>query len=295
MTLGVLRFRLTKAFPGVDSDLIEGWIEDVYNEILAVLPWERTIVHSVLNTVAPYREGTVSMTKGSNAATLTGGVWTTDMTGRAFRVTPRDEFYEFTYGPGSTAGMLDRPYEGPTGTGLPYMIFQTVYPLPVDVRFVPDDAFGSFIPTWTYGPVQRITHSEMRSLGVAFDQSAYGWGPFRWASYMDDNGTPPRIQIQLWPIPTASIGIQMSYYAEAPDLSDTNQVVQAWIRPSALIEGVTARIKRHLLDYNGAREHELLYKSAINLMMGEEAHRIGSVTMRLSDYYTSYRSRRTAR
>ena len=40
-TFGELRFRLSKLVPGVDLDLLDGWIMDRYQEILDVLPWSR--------------------------------------------------------------------------------------------------------------------------------------------------------------------------------------------------------------------------------------------------------------
>ena len=47
MNYGQLKFRLTKAFGGVDADLIEGWIADCYQEILGLLPWSRLDVHAI--------------------------------------------------------------------------------------------------------------------------------------------------------------------------------------------------------------------------------------------------------
>lgn len=292
MNLGTLRFRLSKAFPGVDADLIDGWIGDVYDEILAVLPWSRTAVHSILRTTAPYDTGTVSLVEGSADVILDDGVWSNDMTGRAFRVAPRNEYYEFTYA-SPTTGTLDRPYEGPSAGAAGYSIFQTVYPLPADVRSIEDDAFGTFGAWWTQGPVQRSSRAELRMLGVAFDSSAYGWGPIRWATYMEDSSVPPRQQIEFWPIPTAAIGIPFTYYAEAPAIGeDSSRIMQLWMQPSALIEGTTAKIKRHLQDYAGGREHDAQYQRAVSLMIGEEARRMGGMQMELADYYTSHRRRR---
>ena len=108
LTYGQLKFRLTKQFPGVDLDLIEGWIDDRYAEILGELPWSRQNVQSVLQTVAPYSTGTVTLAAGSNTVSLTGGAFTASMTGMAFRVTGEDDIYGFTY-VDATDGLLDRP------------------------------------------------------------------------------------------------------------------------------------------------------------------------------------------
>lgn len=298
MTLGTLRFRLSKAFPGVDPELIDGWIADVYGDILAVLPWSRTLVHSVLQTTPTYTTGAVSVENGSADVELTGGTWSSEMTGRTFRVTPRDDIYEFTYASPTTA-TLDRPYQGADAAEAGYAIFQTVYPLPADARLVPDDAFGTFGAWWSKGPVERSTRAEIRALGIGFlgaSSSADGWGPFRWATYMDDGSTPPRMQIELYPAPAAGVGIPFTYYAEAPAIGkNTNQILALWMQPSALIEGTTARIKRHLKDYLGANTHETQFQKSISLMIGEEARRIGGVTMTLGSHYTRHRHKRASR
>jgi len=119
MTYGQLKFRLTKQFPGIDSVLLEGWINDRYAEILGELPWSRQNVESMLVTTAPYVSGSAGVATGSTQITLSGGVWAAGMTGMAFRVTGRSEFYEFTFLSTST-GSLDRPYEGPDAAGAGY-------------------------------------------------------------------------------------------------------------------------------------------------------------------------------
>ncbi len=52
MTLGALRLRLSKLAPGVDLELLNGWIQDRYTEILDRLPWQRLEVTAPLATVA---------------------------------------------------------------------------------------------------------------------------------------------------------------------------------------------------------------------------------------------------
>jgi hypothetical protein len=287
MTLGTLKFRLTKMFPGVDADVLNGFIDDRYSEILGVLPWSRTAVHSILQTTAPYSTGTVAVTQGSASVTLTGGTWTSAMTGRAFRVTGRSEFYEFTYASGTT-GTLDRVYEGSTGSGVVYKITQAVYPLPSDCRLLEDDAFSSF----ELGPLQRFSRGE---LNANFPDRTTTGTPEAWATYMEDGSTPPRMQIELYPVPDAAIGIPFTYIAEGAALSGSTQILQAWIQPAALIEGVMAKVKRHLGDYTGANEHEKQAAKALATMIGQEAHGMGPMQMSLDSYFTSHRSQRTNR
>ena len=133
MTYGNLKFRLTKMFPGVDLDIVEGFIADRYAEILGELPWSRLNVEAMLLTAAPYSTGTVAVTQGSTAIVLAGGAWTAAMNGQAFRTVGRSEFYAFTFSD-ATHGALDRPYEGDASTAAGYSLFQHIYPLPADCR-----------------------------------------------------------------------------------------------------------------------------------------------------------------
>lgn len=278
MTYGQLKFRMTQMFPSVSLDLIEGWIGDRYAEILGELPWSRLTVFAQLLTSAPYTVGTVSLTAGSTAITLTAGTWTAGMTGRAFRATGRSEFYEFTCGSAATA-TLDRPYEGPTSLAAGYSIFQSVYPLPADCVLLQDNAFAG---------LRRFDHSGMpgsRETGT----------PNTWASYMDDGSTPPRMQVELSPIPDKAIGIAYSYMADAAPLTATSRILQVWMDPAAMVEGVVSKIKRYLKDYVGAQMADVDAKRGLDGMREAEARGMAPAQMKLDSYYTSHRSKRWGR
>lgn len=51
MKYGELKYRLTKQYPGIDPELLEGWIADRYSEILDQLNWERLRVEATLTLV----------------------------------------------------------------------------------------------------------------------------------------------------------------------------------------------------------------------------------------------------
>lgn len=283
MTYGDIKFRLTKAFPGVDLDLIEGWINDRYTEILGELPWQRQDVESVLITVAPYSTGTVALTQGSTAVTLTDGTWTSAMNGRAFRTPPRSEFYQFTYS-SSTTGILDRPYEGPTATASGYSIFQHIYPLPSDCRLLEDDAFDG-----KFGPLKRFTHAQLNSSDPWREATGVTQG---WASYMDDSSTPPLMQVEIYPVPDSAVGIPFTYAAQDGPLTATSTLLKVWLQPTALIEGVTAKIKAHLRDYNGAQLHMASAIGAVKIMRNTEAQGMAPASLTLDSYYTAHRRSR---
>jgi hypothetical protein len=287
VTYGDLKFRLTQMFPGVSLDLIEGWIGDRYAEILGELPWQRQRVTGILQTVAPYATGTVTLTNGSTTVTGSGTVFTSAMTGRGLRVTGRDEIYEFTYVSG-TSGTLDRAYEGTTGSGKAYKIFQQVYVLPSDARMLDDNAFESF----PYGPLTRMHRSQL-------DQSAPGRTAFGipeiWAPYMDDGSTPPRLQVELYPIPDRVIGIPFTYSAEFSSLSTTSQILQVWMQPTALLEGTAAKILRWKGDAAGAALAKAEANDALKNMRTSEAQSLPKAQMQMDDYYIRHRAKRWCR
>jgi hypothetical protein len=289
MTLGQLKFRLLKQFAGLDLDVLEGFIQDRYEEILEELPWQRLEATIMLATVAPYSTGTVSVTAASNAVTLTGGAFDATMTGRAMRVAGRDEIYEFTFST-STTGLLDRPYEGPTAAAATYKIFQAVYAMPGNCRILPDDALSSNL--W---PMQRLTRGQ---LNIAAPSRAATGSPTCWMSYMDDSSTPPRMQIELYPVPDTAMSLQVTYTAEAPAPSAGTDSFLPWMTPStALVEGVTAKILRttKFKDLAGAQLAMAAAEKALSTMRNSEAQRWPNTQMELPAFYTSHRLKRWCR
>ena len=293
MTYGQVKFRLTKAFPGVDADLIEGWITDCYQEILGALPWSRLDLQAILMTTAPYLTGTVNVTNGSQGITLTGGTWTAAMAGLTFHIDGDQEEYQFGYTSG-TAGTLDRPYDGTTAAAASYAIYQAVYPLPANCRFLDDKAFNSF----ERGPIKKLAVEEgQRLAAIAQAYPPFSSGspwigvPQLWWPYMDDGSTPPQMQVRLFPVPDQVYGIPYTYASEAAVPGTTSATLLAWLQPTAIIEGSTARIKRHLKDYDGADRAKAAYGDALQVMVAQEAYRRGPLQMQMDSYYTGYRNR----
>jgi hypothetical protein len=279
-TYGEIRFRLAKAYPSLDPDLIDGWIDDRYRAILDALQWQRRRVEAVLQTTAPYSTGTVALVAGSAAIALTGGTWTAAMTGRGFRVDGRGEIYSFTRATDAT-GTLDRPYEGENAAAATYTIFQGIYALPAACRLA--EAFEG---------LERKSRAELTA--SAPGRPAHGT-PAIWAPYPDT--AAGLIQVELYPIPDDSDGIPYSYFADAPDLSAgaTSAALLPWVRPAALVAGVTADILRHLKEWQGAREYEGVYEARLADMRRTDAASRPAAAMRMAPAYTDHRIRRYSR
>lgn len=115
MTYGSLRLQLKKLAPAIDQEIIDGWIQDRYTEILDRLPWKRLEAESTIAAPDSYTIGTLTATQGSTAITGLGTTWTAAMTGLMIRIANGQEYYQFTY-VSATTGTLDRNYEGATGS-----------------------------------------------------------------------------------------------------------------------------------------------------------------------------------
>ena len=282
MTYGQIKFQMKKMFPGVDLDLIELWINQRYDEILGELPWTRLNVESVLVTAAPFSDGTVAVAQGSNSLTLTGSAWSSRMSGRAFRIAGQSEYYQFTYADDTTA-TLDRPYEGPNSAAAGYSIFQAVYVLPADCRMLDDNAFS---------PLKRMDRSQLNQSDPWRVQSGK---PGIFCSYMDDASTPPRLQVELYPVPDSAVGLPFTYQSDGGDLSAAATILQVWIQSTALVSGVEAKIRRHLKDLAGSQLAAAEAKAALANMRTSNAQGMAPAQMKMDGYLTSHRRGRWTR
>jgi len=87
---GEIRFRLSKLIPGVDLDVLDGWIQDRYQQILDRLDWRRLEVVTTLSTEPEYAEGTVTVAEGSDVITGSGVTWVATMDGWMVRINARE-------------------------------------------------------------------------------------------------------------------------------------------------------------------------------------------------------------
>lgn len=227
-TFGEIRFRLSKLVPGVDLDLLDGWIMDRYQEILDTLPWSRLEAVVAIQSPAEYATGTLTATAGSTSITGAGTTWTTAMTGRIIRIANRPEYYGFTRVSDTTA-TLDRAFEGETAAGLTYQVDQNVFPLPSDARIVNGVSFH-------FGGRQLVKKSLGELNETAPNRTLYG-EPLYWAPYMDAYTDPPVPQIELYPIPDElwTFAVQFTADAAAADAATPSATVLPWLRPAALV------------------------------------------------------------
>jgi hypothetical protein len=140
--------------------------------------------------------------------------------------------------------------------------------------------------------MRRFSHAQ---LDLSDPSRLTSGTPTGWASYMDDSSTPPRLQVEFYPVPDTAIGIPFTYVADADALSATSTILQVWIEQTALVEGVVGKIKRHLKDYAGATLAAADAKNALQNMRNSEAQGLGPTQMQMDRYYTRHRFKRWCR
>lgn len=171
-------------------------------------PWRRK--NDVLQTVAPYETGTVTVTLGSTTLTGSGTTFTSAMVGRKFRLTGDLDFYEISAYVSATEVTLADAYVNATQSGIAYSIYQDVYALATDmdrilgmqaqdpdtrIIFGTDEDVYEFEPNPTNtGSPEAVIVSERSSAGTAWNA-------------------------RFWPIPSDIVQLQYQYMFEATDLS----------------------------------------------------------------------------
>lgn len=286
-TWGQIRFELAKAHPGLDLELLTGWMQAAYHELLDGREWPGLDAEGVLETTGVHRAGTVTLTLGSVTVTGAGTAFTAAMTGRRFRLRGIVASYGFTW-VSATAGTLDRPWAGEDGTGLAYELFQDTYRLPEDLKTLTQVANPRVA-----GAMERWTPAAFLWLTAA--GPAYG-EPIRWGLAPDtDEETPPvRHQVRVYPAPERD-GTLLLRYQRAPfgfDGTNTGSAPLPWVSTDAILAGVRARALAHEKDATGAAQARLECEQFLRRMHAVESEREGPRRLAMADRFTRHQRRR---
>lgn len=286
MTYGALRLFLKKLAPAIDQEILDGWIQDRYTEILDRLAWKRLEAESTLAAPDSYAVGTLTATQGSATVTGSGTAWTAAMTGLMIRIAAGAEYYQFTY-VSVTSGTLDRAYEGITAAGATYRIDQNIFLAPSDARIL-----RAVRPFDGGKPLEMITPGELDRR--APNRGGYGV-PAMAAATWDNFSDPPNLQIELYPVPSSpdSSGIRsawvLDYIFDPATPSTSSTSLLPWVRPAALKAGVQADIKMYAGELASAAGYEKRFDELIQTMAQNNALQRGPQTIRLAPELTRFR------
>lgn len=286
MTYGELRLRLQKLCAGVDTELIDGWIQDRYTEVLDMLPWKRQEGESIIQAPLSYATGTVAATQGSATITGLGTTWSPTMDGLMIRINNTSEYYQFTQ-VSATSATLDRAFEGVSASDLAYRIDQNVYLMPDNARII-----RQVRAMHNRGiPLEIITPGELNRISAS--RNLYGTPKYAAATW-DNFSDPPQLQLELFPVPDCadsggnllSWGVDYIFDAAELDPDQTSVSLLPFVRPAVLIEGVQANALMPRPgtpgDLAGAAAHETRFKVLAGQMAQINAQQRGNQTIRLA-------------
>jgi hypothetical protein len=289
-TWGQLRLILQQSAGSLSPDLIDGFLNTRYGDVLDRWPWKGLEVETSIETTAAYNTGTANVTNGSNAITGTGTAWTSAMTGMSFRVSTDNAVYLFTY-VSATSATLDRVYEDDTNATASYWIFEDEYVLPAPTKTllsVVCPVTGEPLADWT---TQKIIDSmwprESPGIPIAFAMAA------------DTSEADPPVYhtLKLSPPPQFARGYPLRYQKATAGFSGTNTGAAPlpWVSDDVLLSGARADIKMELKDYNGAALQEKKYERAIGVMLRVDATRRGNSAVVIAPAWSRYRIKRVLR
>lgn len=89
--------------------------------------------NGVIETIAPYETGTVTVTNGSKTVTGSGTTFTSAMVGRKIRVSSATSYYRISAFVSATEITLQNAYQGDTASAQTYKIYKDEYRLNADV------------------------------------------------------------------------------------------------------------------------------------------------------------------
>ena len=232
-------------------------LQDALNAIDAAANWEFLIATRLINTHAAISDGTVSVSSGTTAVTLTGGTWPTVLSPwgeyREIKFAERGMAYKVSQVTSPTTLETKYSVSGTTSnhiTNGSYVLFQARYPLPSDCEPGRDltlrgpDQIGSLPKRERY--IYDRTAFELRGGGVPEFYTD--------DEYDDVNGSGT---IRLYPYPTTAYEIQLTYYRKmiVPDASSSIVMIpEAFERAPILAAAANIMRKKNMAGWQILRQ-----------------------------------------
>jgi hypothetical protein len=292
-TWGQIRLELTKALPGVDIELLTGWIQSTYQGILESRPWGGLRLRTTIQCPVALGQDstTVSCVQGSPAVVGVGTAWTSAITGWSFSAAGAPAVYIATC-VDPTHLTLDRPFEGASVAGGSYLLAQLVHQLPADCKSV-EQCENPYL----WHPMERKTRDDLEdilSAGLFTGIPAY-FAPDD--DTIEDN--PPVLHtVRMWPPPGLyPVGVGLTYQKAAIGFDGTNTTSYPlpWVSDDAIIFGAKGMALDHLKDYTGAVKADARAQFFISQMRANESEREGAQKLTMASRFTRHRLKRWCR
>lgn len=293
-TFGGLELRLSQLPHGasIHQDVLDGFVNDRTQALIAFHPWQRLNVNAMLQTPASFTTGTVAVANGSTSVVLTGGSFTSAMTGRRFRADNQPQFYTFTF-VDANDGTIDRPYEGPTVTAGAVNIWQAIYVLPENVDF-----FQSIECPRLLIDLDQTTQEllDLNDAGRQLIPDQIGTGPgvlapLQFAPYQDDP-VSGNSQIELYPGPVVAEGLPTRYRAKLVRFNSDTDAAKAfpdWIDTGVIAAGVEADLYALAGNMAMVEKKEKDWENGLMRMVTQDNQRVVPQQMRMASRWVQHR------
>lgn len=270
MKFGELRLLLSKWSPGLDPDLLDGFINARARRIWEHRRWIGRQRTTVLTAAGAYNTGTVAIAVGSTAVIGTGTGWDGDMTGRRIRLRGSNEWYTFTFAT-STTGTLDRAFAEASVTGQAYDIYQAILTLPA--------ALSSLTGLKRLTPPGKLDQRSNEWLDEFYPQRPGLGPPCVFANY-----PASEYQAEVYPAPLTALSLHATYFARFELFTSTQTDIPEWMSWVALERGVRADIAGRLDDYTGLSAWESEFDRAVADMDRDEDRRTPAKKFRIAEH-----------
>jgi hypothetical protein len=303
-----MRLNVLTTSPGVPLDIVDEFLNSRYATVLESTDWIGLKAHTTIQTTAAYQSGadSVTATAGSTAIIGAGTAWTQGQTGLEFYI-PGDNVTYTVEWITPTLFALDRPYEGkngsdPAGTqypASPYVLMQSIYPLPLDCRSV-----VTVLDPRTSLPMRSFTKD---GLDAAAGMRATIGYPASWAEYDDtpegqplNTGGPQPVvhQIEFFPPPQDARGFPLEYLKAAQGFDGQTLTASPlpFVSPTVILAGVRADIAVWQEKFTLAIGYEKKFEYELaKLLQVEHAQRRVKTAMKMAPRFTRHRLQRVNR
>jgi hypothetical protein len=294
LTWGQIRLSLQQTLPGLSLDLVDEFLLARYARVLDHTGWLGLEGTAYIETSTPYQSAndTVTVTQGSASVVGVGTAWSSALTGKKFQVNRDGPLYTFTC-VDATHATLDRVYEGTSGSGFSYALFTNIYPLPDDLKEIPEDGVQSADDGYTLTPLSE----GQLGLSVGF-RNVIGT-PSVYAVTISpsslDGGTT--WQIEFYPIPAQQKGYPVRYQRVGTAFDGTNTGASSlpFVSDGVLLAGCRADIWAHAGDGVKAKFYELKFQDELGAMLRADRRKRASRVMRPPQRLTRHRIERLMR
>ncbi len=301
-TWGTLRYNILQQVPGTNLDVLDGFLNGRYEQILGAADWTGIHARAELQTAAAYLSDTdtCTLTVGSSTVVGVGTAWTDAYVGMKFYRVGDEPVYTVTAVGSATSLTLDRPYEG-YGEDAPgvqyassgYVFMQNVYTLPADSK-----ALERVLDSLTNFPLIKFTPAELDETAGSRAQVGY---PQNWTEIEDTAeviGTPTVHQVELFPPPRFARGMTIEYLRNAFTFDGQNlaQSPLPFISDSCITYGVKADLAADAGKISQAQTFEAKFNAELARMLRVEfTQRRTKPTMRMAPRFWRHRVERRAR